>query len=154
MRDGEVKGIVPFLGTFKHILNNTKTNLPCQAGLTSFSIRTDGKITFCPLPPEYEYSVVGDIYASKIDEIKNSVKIQEPCNTCEVYDFCGGRCLFANMYKLWGEEGFELVCKTVKHLIKELQDIKLEIEELIVKGIISRELFDYPTYNNTTEIIP
>ncbi len=154
MREGEVKGIVPFIGIFKHILNNTKTDLPCQAGLTSFSIRTDGKITFCPLPPEYEHTVVGDIYTSKIDEIKNSVKIQEPCNTCDVYDFCGGRCLFANMYKLWGEEGFELVCKTVKHLIKELTAIKSEVEDLINKGIISREMFNYPTYNNTTEIIP
>ena len=154
MREGVVKGIVPFIGTFKHILNDTKTDLPCQAGLTSFAIRTDGKITFCPLPPEYKYSVVGDIYTSKIDEVRNSVKIKEPCTSCEVYEFCGGRCLFANLYKLWGEEGFELVCGTVKHLIRELKSIKSEVEKLIDKGIITRELFNYPTYNNTTEIIP
>jgi len=154
MRKGEVNGIVPFIGTFKHILNNTKTDLPCQAGLTSFAIRTDSKITFCPLPPEYKHTVVGDIYTSKIDEITNSVKIKEPCYTCEVFDYCGGRCLFANLYKLWGEEGFELVCKTVKHLIKELKMIKSEVKKLIERGIISIDQFDYPTYNNTTEIIP
>ena len=154
MRKGEIKGIVPFIGTFKHILNNTKTDLPCQAGLTSFAVRTDGKITFCPLPPEYEYSVVGDIYNSKMEEIKNSVRIREPCNSCKVFDLCGGRCLFANLYKLWGEEGFELTCKTVKHLIKELKGIKSEVKKLIEKGIINKDQFDYPKYNNTTEIIP
>ncbi len=47
-----------------------------------------------------------------------------------------------------------LVCTTVKHLISELKGIRKEVEELIEKNIIKRELFDYPEYNNTAEIIP
>ena len=154
MREGEVKGIVPFLGIFKHILNETKTQLPCDAGLGSFAVRTDGEITFCPLPPEYEKSVVGNLNNSDPSSILNSAKISEPCPDCEVFDLCGGRCLFANLYKLWGREGFDLVCLTVKHLIKELKSVKTEVMKLIEKGIINFEDFDYPKYNNTTEIIP
>ncbi len=154
MKRGKVKGIVPFIGIFRHILNNTKTSLPCQGGLTSFAIRTDSKITFCPLPPEYEETVMGDIFSSTPESLKNSAKIKNPCPDCEVYDLCGGRCLFANLYKLWGDEGFNLVCNTVKHLINELNRIKEEVLKLIQKGVIKREFFDYPTYNNTTEIIP
>ncbi|MCG3222356.1 MAG: TIGR04084 family radical SAM/SPASM domain-containing protein [Candidatus Heimdallarchaeota archaeon] len=154
MKKGKVKGIVPFLGIFRHILNKTKTGLPCEAGLTSFAIRTDSKITFCPLPPEYEETVIGDIHNSTPKDLENSVKVKNPCPDCEVFDLCGGRCLFANLYKLWGEEGFKLVCRTVKHLVNELQNIENEVMELIQKGVIKKEDFDYPAYNNTTEIIP
>ena len=154
MKKGVIKGIVPFLGIFKHILNDTKTQLPCDAGLGSFAIRTDGKITFCPLPPEYEKSVLGDMKNSTTSSVLNSSPIADPCPDCEVFDLCGGRCLFANLYKLWGREGFDLVCLTVKHLIKELKSIKSEVVKLIEMGIINYNDFDYPEYNNTTEIIP
>ncbi|MEE9410426.1 MAG: SPASM domain-containing protein [Candidatus Heimdallarchaeota archaeon] len=154
MKKGETRGIVPFLGIFKNILKETKTPLPCGAGLDSFAIRTDGKITFCPLPPEYEKSVVGDIQTSTPSSVMNSALITEPCIECEVFDLCGGRCLFANLYKLWGKEGFGLVCRTVKHLIKELKGIKEEVVYLIENGIIYPDDLDYPNYNNTTEIIP
>lgn len=154
MRLGEVKGIVPFLGIFRNILNDNKTDLPCEAGLRSFAIRTDGIVTFCPLPSEFVKTIVGDIRKNKSGELRNSAKIENSCLKCEVFDLCGGRCLFANLYKLWGEEGFNLVCTTVKHLISELKGIREEVEELIEKGIIKREQFDYPEYNNTTEIIP
>ncbi len=154
MKQGVVKGIVPFLGIFRHILNNTETALPCGAGLTSFAIRTDSVITFCPLPPEYEETIMGDMNSSTPASLNNSLEVKDPCPDCEVFDLCGGRCLFANLYKLWGEEGFTLVCKTVKHLIYELKKIKNEVVELIDSGVIKREDFNYPTYNNTTEIIP
>jgi putative peptide-modifying radical SAM enzyme len=154
MKKGEIKGIVPFLGIFRHILNNTKSDLPCEAGLTSFAIRTDSKITFCPLPPEYEETVMGDIFNSTPSSLENSAKVKNPCADCDVFDLCGGRCLFANLYKLWGDEGFNLVCETVKHLVSELKSIENKVRELIKDGIIDKENFDYPTYNNTTEIIP
>jgi len=154
MKKGVVKGIVPFLGLYKYIINEKKATLHCQAGLTSFAVRTDGKITFCPLPPEYEFSVLGSIFESRPEKLRNSLELDEPCKSCEVKDLCGGRCMFANKTKLWGEEGFRLVCNTVKHLINELLSILPEIKELIEDGLIEKQVFNYPTYNNTTEIIP
>ena len=154
MKEGRVRGIVPFLGTFKHILNDTTTDLPCEAGLRSFAIRTDGKITICPLPPEYEFTVVGDIDTSTPKTLENSLLIGEKCQECEIYGLCGGRCLFAEKSKLWGEEGFDMVCELVKHYIKELKTIKEEVIFLIKQGKINLEDFNYPEYNNTTEIIP
>ena len=154
MLSGKVEGIVPFIGIFRNILNDAKTDLPCEAGLRSFAIRTDGIITFCPLPPEFEKTIVGDIRKNTAEELRNSAKIENSCLECEVFHLCGGRCLFANLYKLWGEESFNLVCTTVKHLIHELEEIQPEVEKLIEEGIIRKEDFDYPKYNNTTEIIP
>ena len=152
--EGEVKGIIPFIGTFKHILNNTSTDLPCEAGLRSFAIRTDGKLTICPLPPEYEFTVVGDITSSTPQTVRNSLEVGSKCKECEVYGLCGGRCLFAEKTKLWGEDGFNKVCDITKHYIAELKKIKPQVLELIEKGVIKSEDFDYPEYNNTTEIIP
>ncbi len=154
MREGNVLGIVPFIGIFKNILHNTETKLPCEAGLNSFAIRTDGKITFCPLPPEYDFSVVGDMEKNVPKDVKDSLLIDNPCPMCEVYGLCGGRCLFANKTKFWGKSGFNRVCSTVKHLITELKSYKIEIKDLIKNKIIKESIFDYPTYNNTCEIIP
>ncbi|MHA1200112.1 MAG: TIGR04084 family radical SAM/SPASM domain-containing protein, partial [Candidatus Heimdallarchaeaceae archaeon] len=154
MREGKVRGIVPFLGTFKHILNETTTDLPCEAGLRSFAIRTDGKITICPLPPEYDFTVMGDIKGSITQLLENKMMVGNKCQECEVYDLCGGRCLFAEKSKLWGEDGFDKVCNITKHYIKELEEIKEEVLKLINQGIIKYEDFNYPEYNNTTEIIP
>jgi len=154
MKKGRVRGIVPFLGTFKHILNDTTTDLPCEAGLRSFAIRTDGKITICPLPPEYEFTVVGDLEDSTPQSVENSLQVGEYCKECDVYGLCGGRCLFAEKSRLWGEEGFEKVCNLVKHFIQKLKEIKPEVQNLIEKKILKRTDFDYPLYNNTTEIIP
>jgi putative peptide-modifying radical SAM enzyme len=154
MNNGIVKGFVPFLGIFRHILDNTKTDLPCQAGLTSFAIRTDSEITFCPLPPELdEEAIVGNLRNSSPQSLMNSTKIKNPCPSCDVFNLCGGRCLFANLYKLWGEEGFEVVCKTIKHLVQELRRIEPNVRKLIEMGRIKAEEFEYPTYNNSTEII-
>ncbi len=154
MEKGIVKGIVPFLGVFNHILNDTITDLPCEAGLRSFAVRTDGVITVCPLPPEYEFSVVGDIETSIPQKLENSVKVENPCPSCEIYHLCGGRCLFANKTKLWGEEGFNLVCNSIKHLVNQLKLIKPKVEKLIYNKTIHKNSFNYPKFNNTTEIIP
>lgn len=154
MYNGKVLGIVPFLGLYKYILSGEKAPLHCGAGQTSFAIRTDGVITFCPLPPEYEFSLMGNMPDTSPSELYYKMHLDEPCNSCEVLDLCGGRCMFANKSKLWGEEGFNQVCQTVKHLIHELLRIKPHVAQLIADGTIQRSSFAYPSYNNTTEIIP
>ena len=80
--------------------------------------------------------------------------VDEPCPSCEYYNVCGGRCLFANKQRLWGEEGFTEVCDTVKHLIDELKKIQPSVENLIRRGVINEKEFNYPEYNNGCEIIP
>ena len=54
----------------------------------------------------------------------------------------------------WGKEGFDRVCETIKHFINELQKVVPKIQEMVESGIISRDDFVYPEFNNGCEIIP
>ncbi len=153
-KEGKVLGIVPFLGIMKTLLFNEKVELRCGSGINAFTITTSGRLIACPIAPEFEWNHVGDIFRNKPVDIARKVMVEEPCTSCEIYDICGGRCLFANKTKLWGEDGFRKVCGTVKHLVNELKKAKSEIQELIRLGIVRKEDFNYPKYNNTTEIIP
>ncbi len=152
--EGRVLGIVPFQGIMSTLLFNRKEHLRCGAGIDAFAITTSGRILACPIAPEFDFNVVGHILKSDPKELPWKVRISGTCETCEVRDICGGRCLFANKTMLWGEEGFNMVCDTVKHLINELKRVKSEVENLIKEGIIDVDEIDYPKYNNTTEIIP
>lgn len=153
-RKGIVLGIVPFLGIMKSLLYNERTGLRCGAGINAFTITTAGEITVCPVAPEFNFAKIGNIFSSDPKELPYKVTIGEPCISCEYYHLCGGRCLFANKTKLWGEKGFREVCNTVKYLIDNLIRIKPKVEKLIEKGIINKEEFYYPPYNNSTEVIP
>jgi len=152
--DGKVLGIVPFIGIMKTLLYNEKVELRCGAGINAFAVTTSGRLLACPIAPEFEWNHVGNIFENKPFEIVRKVAVGEPCTSCEIRHICGGRCLFANKTKLWGEEGFRKVCGTVKHLVRELQRVKGEVVKLIKLGVVKREDFNYPEYNNTTEIIP
>jgi len=151
MRVGKVEGIVPFLGVLKAMLFEPNTSPPCGAGVNAFAITTDGRVAACPVCVDFEWNVLGTIE----DDMQNfRIEIDEPCRSCELSSICGGRCLFFNKERLWGEEGFNLVCSTSKHLISEIARLKPEIEELVENGVIEKEMLYYPKYNNTTEIIP
>ena len=153
-KDGVVLGIVPFLGIMKTLLFNRREYLRCGAGIDAFTITTSGRIIACPIAPEFEFNWLGDIYSVDPKELPWRVRVGEPCTSCEIYHICGGRCLFANKTMLWGLDGFKKVCETVKHLVSELIKAKQKIVKLIEDGVVSLEDFDYPKYNNTTEIIP
>lgn len=129
-------GIVPFLGIASRILN-CKEGLPCGAGKEAITITTDGKILACPIAPEFEWNFLGNFKGFR------KIEIGEPCKTCKYYRICGGRCLFFYKERLWGEDGFNEVCKLTKFLIDE-----------IYKNIDKIGYVKYPEYNNTTEIIP
>ncbi|OYT56689.1 putative peptide-modifying radical SAM/SPASM domain-containing protein, partial [Euryarchaeota archaeon ex4484_162] len=92
--------------------------------------------------PEYKWNVLGDLKKGF-----EKIEIQKPCLTCDVYDVCGGRCLFFNRELLWGRVGFNYVCDLTKFLIKELKENKSFFVKL-------KEKINYPAFNNTTEIIP
>ncbi len=154
MKKGIVFGLVPFIPLMKSILYDLPSTIRCGAGIDSFAINPNGTISVCPISPEFKFSLVGDIKQSTPESIYNSMKVEDPCPQCDDFDYCGGRCLFINKTKLWGEAGFTKVCSTVKHLLKELSGIKKEVLQLIEVGIISKQDFDYPGYNNGCEIIP
>jgi len=149
---GRILGIVPFLGVLKALLGFKNSAPPCGSGVDSVAITTDGKVVACPICADLDWNVLGDLN-SDLDKLKK-VEIEKPCPNCEYFDICGGRCLFFNKERLWGDEGFRLVCSTVKHLIEEIKKVKPRILELVNKDVIKFEDLIYPKFNNTTEIIP
>ena len=154
-RTGKVLGIVPFIPVFKTLLTGVPTShIRCGSGATSFSIMTNGRIDVCPIAPELPYSEVGHLKSSTPDGLRNILPVGPPCDECDVLGICGGRCLFSNQTKFWGEEWFNRICDTTKHMINELEKYVPLAKELIESGVLDETAFDYPEINNSCEIIP
>lgn len=149
---GEVLRLYPFLGVMESLLTGEPSRLRCGSGHVFFNIQTDGKITPCPVMAGMKNFYLGDIADTHPNEIRK-VYVSESCTSCPIYELCGGRCLFANVTKLWGEYGFKLVCKTVENLIQTLKAVTPKVRKLIDEGRISYRDFNYPKYNSC-EIIP
>lgn len=139
---GRIHKLIPFMGVATAMFKGYR-HPPCASGFESFAISTDGKVLACPICPELDWNHLGDIY----NGLKKSVEILDPCPKCNYFRFCGGRCLFFNRERLWGDKGFKLVCSTVKNLVDSLFAYKEIIEKY-------KELLMYPKFLNTTEIIP
>lgn len=139
---GKLHKIVPFMGVATAMFEGYQYP-PCASGFESFAIATDGRILACPICPDLDWNCLGDIYTG----IKKRLDLLEPCPKCKYFRFCGGRCLFFNRERLWGEEGFKLVCSTVKNLVDSLLAYREELKNY-------RERLRYPRFLNTTEIIP
>ncbi|MBI4393045.1 MAG: TIGR04084 family radical SAM/SPASM domain-containing protein [Euryarchaeota archaeon] len=153
MRGGRVLGIVPFQGVMERLRSGAK-GLPCGAGRDAFAITTDGRILACPIGPEYEWNRLGTLDQVDPETLKDRLEMQGPCRSCPVANVCGGRCLFANMEGRAKRKEFDLVCRTVKHLIAEMEDARPKVDALMAAGRVTREEIAYPPFNNTTEIIP
>ncbi len=149
---GVVPGIVPFQGIVKRLLGLEKPGLPCGAGRDAFAIATDGEILACPIAGEFEWNHVGNIKKG-VENVKKVFQ-DEPCPSCEYYDVCGGRCLFANKERLWGEDGFNTICETVRYTIDLMKERLPRVIAALEDGRISESALTYPEVNNTTEIIP
>ncbi|MGM5481840.1 MAG: TIGR04084 family radical SAM/SPASM domain-containing protein [Nanobdellota archaeon] len=149
---GNVKKIYPFIGVMQNIIKEQNTLLRCGAGRNFFNILTDGSIAPCTNLRDKDF-ILGTIFQKTPFELENSLFVKTPCTSCSYYGLCGGRCLVANLTKPWGEEGFNLVCETVKNLIDKLIEIKPKIQDMIEKGVVSIDDFEYTKYNGC-EIIP
>jgi putative peptide-modifying radical SAM enzyme len=154
MKEGIVEGIVPFKPLLRSLLTGEGVEMRCGSGLDTFAIHVDGKIGVCPISPNWEFSIVGNIWDSEPLELRNIMKVDEPCPSCGEFGICGGRCLFANKQRLWGDEGFEKVCEVSRHLFDTLKKHVPRVRELIDDGTISIEDLNYPEYNNGCEIVP
>lgn len=152
-REGKVTKIYPFIAIMKSLILNKPTKLYCGCGWIWQNINTDGTISACPVCSEFGIFQFGHIENTHPLDTKNAMEVKKPCINCNYFRLCGGRCLFANYCKPWGEQGFDLVCNTIKNLIDNLKKIKLQVVELIKEGIIKIEQFNYSEFNGC-EIIP
>jgi len=154
MEQGIVQGIVPFIPLAYTMLTGKTSTIRCGAGIDTFAIHVNGSIGICPISPDWEFSIVGDIWKSIPKDLRNIMAVDEPCPSCSEFEICGGRCLFTNKQKLWGEEGYKKVCNTVKHLTEAIGMIIPRIERYIAQDLITIDDFRYPEFNNGCEIIP
>ena len=152
-RTGEVWRLYPFVGIVHSLLNCETCSLRCGAGWCVFNIQTDGNITPCPVMAGMKDFYLGHITKTTPSELENAVFVEEPCTSCNYFATCGGRCLYANATKLWGEKGFNQTCSTVKNMIDTLDSVTSKITSLIDDGRITLDQFQYPKYNGC-EIIP
>lgn len=149
MKNGKVRKYYPFLGFFDIIYYNRKTKLQCGAGYENFTINTKGDLSACPI-----MNSVKDFYCGSIKTgIKKNISCKNWCTDCKDLDICGGRCLYANYAQLWPKEGHDLVCLTIKHLIKEIKKNLPKIKLLIEKKKISEKDFEFEKYFGP-EIVP
>jgi radical SAM protein with 4Fe4S-binding SPASM domain len=152
-KHGVVLRLYPFLGIANSILHNEeKSFLRCGGGWVNYAIQTDGHIIPCPSMWGMKKYYLGHISSADPLGLKK-VYVGEPCTRCDVFGLCGGRCLYANVTKRWNQEAYNLVCMTVKNLINAVWMKISRIKELIKKGKISLEDFDFMKYNGC-EIIP
>lgn len=151
---GRIFGIAPILGILKvALLNSSIESPPCGAGRNAISICSNGKIYACPIAVDSKWAELGDIWNYNWKTIKR-ISIKEPCIKCGYYNHCGGRCLYAYMEQMWGENGFKEICWINKKTIMEILSVKDKISELIKIRKINMSEILYPKFNNTIEIIP
>lgn len=150
---GRVLRIYPFLGVMETLLQGGEAGLRCGSGWAQYTIQTDGTIVPCPSMVGLKAYYLGNIRDTDPSTLPTSVKLNPPCSTCDTLSICGGRCLYANITKLWGEEGFKIVCSTVKLLIVGLKCVKPKVEEALKDGVIGLEDLAYTKFNSC-EIIP
>jgi putative peptide-modifying radical SAM enzyme len=154
LRRGKILGIAPFLGIMRSMLFYEGSVPPCGAGRDAFAITTDGRIIACPIAVDAKEMELGHLGKCELSTLKNLMIIEEPCTSCEVFRYCGGRCLYAYKERYWGDEGFNKMCNVTKHLVNSLLGIREEIENQIEYESILRSELYYPPFNNTIEVIP
>lgn len=152
-RKEAVLRLYPFLGITQSLLLGEKTGLlRCGAGWVNYVIQTDGHIVPCPSMWGIKDYYVGHI--SNADPLKlKKIFVSEPCTKCDIFNICGGRCLYANITKRWSMEAYSLVCNAVQNLINAIVKELPRIRKLIEGGKISLKNFEFIRYNGC-EIIP
>ena len=154
----EEKGVVlklyPLLGIANSLLNGEKECLMrCGGGWINYAIQTDGYIIPCPTMWGMKKYYLGNIATSDPLQLKKIFADQPPCTNCQIFNVCGGRCLYTNITKRWSDEAYSKVCHTVAELVETVKAETPRIQQLIKNGKISLKDFDFLKYNGC-EIIP
>jgi len=149
MGKGHLLKIYPFLGLFESLYYDKPSLLRCGSGYANYTITTSGKLSACPIMNNIKNFYCGDLESG----INRTLDITSPCKNCEDLQICGGRCLYRNYAKLWSSKGQDLICKTIRHLIKEMKRVLPKIKTLIDGEVVKISDFSYEKYFGP-EIIP
>ena len=150
-KNKKVLKLYPFLGIFESLYYDKAVKLQCGSGYANYTISTNGKIVACPITNGVKDFYCGDVNTP--NEPLKEIYVKDPCTSCDYINACGGRCLYSNYAKLWPQEGEELICKTIKHLIDGIDERISEIDVLIDRGVISEDDFEFERYFGP-EIVP
>ena len=136
------------------MLTDTPSPLRCGAGHAAISITTDGRYLCCPVASDEEWNNIGTLDNSP-KESMGLITIGNLCEGCDILKWCGGRCLYANQTMLWKEEGYRIVCTTVRQIMDLCKEFLPEARELIAKGVFDPAIFDQvPCERYSIETIP
>ncbi|MFA5142093.1 MAG: TIGR04084 family radical SAM/SPASM domain-containing protein [Candidatus Woesearchaeota archaeon] len=151
-KNKRVLKLYPFLDIMHDLLHNQKSLLRCGSGHSNYTIQTDGTIIPCPIMLGMKDYYLGHIRDADPAKLKK-VHCNAPCDKCKSLGECGGRCLYANVMKPWGPQGYEILCPTVHNLIDSLKSALPEVKQLISSGVVKLSDFDLVKFNGC-EIIP
>jgi radical SAM protein with 4Fe4S-binding SPASM domain len=149
---GEVLRWYPFLDPMDDMLAGRSSLLRCGSGHANYTIMTDGHIAPCPVMIGMKQYYVGHIRDADPQTL-GRVDVGGECLACSIRSFCGGRCLYSNITRPWGEAERRLVCGTVESLHAALTDALPRVKALIENGRISPADFTHEKFNGC-EIIP
>jgi len=149
---GEVLRWYPFLDPMEDLLAGRPSLLRCGSGHANYSIMTDGHIAPCPVMigmKQYYVGHIRDADPCRLDRID----VGGECLSCSIRNFCGGRCLYSNITRPWGNAERRLVCGTVENLHAALTGALPRVKALIKRGTVTTRDFVHEKFNGC-EIIP
>jgi uncharacterized protein len=149
---GEVMKWYPFIDPMEDLLLGKKSQLRCGSGHANYSIMTDGHIAPCPVMIGMKEYYVGHILTADPQNL-DRIFVGGECTGCDIYDFCGGRCLYSNITKPWNMAERKTVCGTVENLYSALTEAVPRVRALIERGTITLHDFAHEKFNGC-EIIP
>ena len=147
------RGLYPFLGIANSLLSGEKESLlRYGGGWINYAVQTDGNIIPCPTMWGMKNYYLGHISTAHPLKLKK-IFVGAPCTECDVFNVCGGRCLYANITKRWNSDAYAAVCSTVRGLVDAVKTELPHINKLIKDGKVRLNDFEFMKYNGC-EIIP
>ncbi|MFA5125782.1 MAG: TIGR04084 family radical SAM/SPASM domain-containing protein [archaeon] len=153
LEQGTVLRLYPFMGLVDSLLYETKYYLRCGSGVGNFTILPNGKISSCPIMSGVKEYYLGNIRKTTPQKLPFRLVVGAPCNKCNLYELCGGRCLYSNLNPVWPKKGVKEICMTIEHLISEMERISPCVKKLIGEKKIKKKNLQFLKYN-CAEIIP
>jgi putative peptide-modifying radical SAM enzyme len=151
-QEGRVARWYPFLQTAEDLLQGKSSRLRCGCGYANYTIMTDGHIGPCPVMIGMKDSYIGHITTANPLTLP-VMNLTGSCTECEIFGFCGGRCLFGDVTRPWPPDQKSMFCQSVHNLHDGLKAAVPAIRDLLQSGRISMEDFSHVRYNGC-EIIP